>query len=118
MQTTQTIEPEIMCDAIADVLAARVEALLTDRELCVLDRIACVQAGTSLSLGDVTDRDVEGLEAAGLLVLRHAGPFTHLDFTAVGAQLVAERREGARSPAQYNLLRDAEDNQRKTEAAL
>ena len=115
----QTIEPEILCDAIEDVRCARIEAHLSDRELRVFDRLSRVKAGTSHDLGDVTDADVEGLAAAGLLRLTHTGPVTHLDFTALGDQLVRERCEGGTgSPAHYNLLRDADDNRRKMEAAL
>ncbi len=112
----QVIEPEIIGDAIEDVLAARVEARLSDRELRILDRLARVKAGTSLDMGDVTEADVEGLESAGLLVLTHTGPFTHLDFTTLGDQLARERREGGtESPAYGNLLRDGEDKRRKLE---
>ncbi len=112
----QTIEPEILCDAIEDVLSARIEAQLADRELRVFDRLARVKAGTSLDMGDVTDGDVEGLEAAGVLALTHTGPFTHLDFTPLGEQLARERRDGGTSsPAYRNLLRDAEDKRRKLE---
>ena len=114
----QTIDPEIIGAAIEDVISARIEAQLADRELRVLDRLARVKAGLSLDMGDVTDGDVEGLEAAGLLTLTHTGPFTHLDFTPLGDQLVSERREGGTSsPAFRNLLRDAEDKRSTMEGA-